>query len=124
MSSRSVNVRDIFGNIQAKKDAMRDASGADILKSERKASYYKCIWPHHKEDNIDRIVKEQAKKGLTYADWQKERYRTKVDFPAEAGVIRVRTFGSEDILGANKSKYSVKVRPVDDNYDRKRIAAD
>ena len=121
MSSRSVNVRDIFGDIQAKKDAIRDASGADILKSER---MWKPMWPRHKEDNIDRIVKEQAKKGLTYADWQKERYRTKVDYPAKAGVVRVRTFGSEDILSANKSKYSVKVRPVDDNYDRKRISAD
>ena len=121
MSSRSVNVRDIFGDIQAKKDAMRDASGADILKSERKI--WKPMWPRHKEDNIDRIVKEQAKKGLTYADWQKEKYRTKVDYPAEAGVVMVRTFGSEDI-SENKSKYSVKVRPVDDNYDRKRIAAD
>jgi len=122
MSSRSVNVRDIFGNIQAKKDAMGDASGADILKSERKI--WKPMWPRHKEDNIDKIVKEQAKKGLTYADWQKERYRTKVDFPAEAGVIRVRTFGSEGVSGANKPKYSVKVRPVDDNYDRKRISAE
>lgn len=122
MSSRSVNVRDIFGNIQAKKDAIIDASGADILKSERKI--WKPMWPRHKEDNIDRIVKEQAKKGLTYADWQKERYRTKVDYPAEAGVVRVRTFGSEDINSQNKSKYSVKVRPIDDNYDRKRIAAD
>lgn len=46
-------------------------------------TYYSksTIWPQHKEDDIDRIVVEQHKKGENYADWQKKRYPVKVNFP-------------------------------------------
>lgn len=39
------------------------------------------LWPQHKEDDLDRIVVEQHKKGENYADWQKHRYPVKVNFP-------------------------------------------
>ena len=60
------------------------ASWGGAKKVEGSAEYKKkesTIWPQHKEDNIDKIVVEQHKKGENYADWQKHRYPVKVAFP-------------------------------------------
>lgn len=82
----------------------------------------RALWPRHKEDIIDRICKEQMKKGLTYADWQKERYRTTVTFPFE--VKETKTFTHDiDFKEINSCKNTI-YRAADFNYDRKRISAD
>ena len=81
----------------------------------------RALWPRHKEDVIDRICKEQMKKGLTYADWQKERYRTTVTFPSE--VKETKTFTHDiDFKEINSCKNTI-YRAADFNYDRRRISA-
>lgn len=113
----SANVRDIFGNLAAKRDVMNDISAADVDEMEgRRPAYYKPIWPHHKEDDIDRIVKKEP-----YSEWQKRKYATKVEFPAE--VKEIKTFTDEFSFEDARNSKSV-YRKADFNYNRTRIAAD
>ena len=44
---------------------------------------HRDIYPHHQEDNIDRICKEMHAHGKAYSDWQKEKYPVTVKFPWE-----------------------------------------
>lgn len=128
------NVKEYFENKKAKEEAKKDIlnemrgngkgisndkrsfSAADV--NVRKATFSKALWPHHEEDEIDRIVKKER-----YSDWQNRKYPVKVSFPEEARVRQVRTTGCT-IVHAERMKDPISIRPVDENYDRKRIAAD
>ncbi len=74
-----VSVKDIF-----KKKTEKDLDTESVKEFGSAADfngYHKDIYPHHQEDNIDRICADMHKKGKTYADWQKEKYRVTVSFP-------------------------------------------
>lgn len=47
------------------------------LKSEEKRKKQKTLWPQHKENEIDEIVKAYGQ-GTGYAKWQNKVYRTTV----------------------------------------------
>lgn len=126
------NVKEYFENKKAKEAAKEDIlnemrgngkgisngkksfSAADV--NIRKAAFSKTLWPHHEEDNIDRIVKKEK-----YSDWQNRKYATKVEFPAE--VKETRTFTDEFSFKDARNSKSV-YRKADFNYNRIRIAAD
>lgn len=104
-----MNVREIFANADAEKAAsagsIRPMSGRDNRKA---------LWPTHKRDKIDDICVEYKDKG-GYAQWQKEKYPTKVEFPK--WVRHTRTFTSDlcfkDIYVPNS-----KFRKADFDYNR------
>ena len=72
----NVDVRSIF----EEKKIKDEISAADVKKTEGISGTYKNkgIWPHHKEDNLDRIVKQYGQ-STGYSKWQKEKYAVKVD---------------------------------------------
>lgn len=84
-----MEVNDIYGNktylnVPHKKllaGSVRQFDGIDIPRQ-------------HKEDNIDRIVKDYGQ-GTGYAEWQKEHYPVKVDI----SLLQARMMGEVDANG-------------------------
>ena len=86
-SRRNVECSDICGNkivIQNPKK-VGTAGKAKQMEGVKTVSWLDC---NHKEDNIDRIVKEYGQ-GTGYAKWQNEKYPVKVD----TALIRARMMG-------------------------------
>ena len=74
----SVDVRDIFGN-KSRKD---DVISAGAVGQHDGRDTHKLLWPHHKEDKLDRIVKEYGQ-GTGYSEWQRKTYPVKVSYKNE-----------------------------------------
>lgn len=103
---------EMIGNGTGIREGKKSFSAADVnVRANRNT-----LWARHKEDAIDRIVKNGK-----YSDWQRNKYRIKVDFPSE--VKEIKTFEHDfDFKEASNSR--VVYRKADFNYDRRRIAAD
>ena len=111
----SVNVRELFSEAKAKKEAANDirlSAGAIPKMSGR--DNRKCLWPQHKQDKIDNICVEYKDKG-GYAQWQKDRYPIKVEFPS--WVKKTRTFTS-DLNFKEVFSSNCEFRRADFNYQR------
>lgn len=98
MGTNQIEAKDIHGNkiylnrpsSKLSAGSVRQFDGIDIPRQ-------------HKEDNIDRIVKEYGQ-ATGYAKWQKERYPVKVDI----SLLQARMMGKVDADG----NYIVKADSV------------
>ena len=69
------DARDIFGDRIKVQGKRHGSAGSAKQREGISVSYSKAS---HKEDNIDKIVKEHGQ-ATGYAEWQKERYSVKVE---------------------------------------------
>lgn len=87
-----MEVNDIYGNKTYLNVPQKKLSAGSVKKFDGIDDSY--IPPQHKEDNIDRIVKEYGQ-ATGYAKWQKEHYPVKVDIP----LLQARMIGAVDANG-------------------------
>ena len=87
-----MEVNDIYGNKTYLNVPQKKLSAGSVKKFDGIDDSY--IPPQHKEDGIDRIVKEYGQ-AIGYAKWQKEHYPVKVDIP----LLRARMMGKVDANG-------------------------
>ena len=79
MGTNQTEAMDIYGNKTYLNVPQKKLSAGSVKKFDGIDDTY--IPPQHKEDNIDRIVKEYGQ-ATGYAKWQKEHYPVKVDISA------------------------------------------
>lgn len=92
MGTNQSEAMDIYGNKTYLNVPQRKLSAGSVKKFDGVDDSYTP--PSHKEDNIDRIVKEYGQ-ATGYAKWQKERYPVKVDIP----LLLARMMGKVDTNG-------------------------
>ena len=87
-----MEVNDIYGNKTYLNVPQKKLSAGSVKQFD--GINNSCTPPSHKEDNIDRIVKEYGQ-ATGYAKWQKEHYPVKVDI----SLLRARMIGKVDADG-------------------------
>lgn len=103
MGTNQSEAMDIYGNRMYLNVPQKKLSAGSVKKFDGvNDAYY--IPPQHKEDNIDRIVKEYGQ-ATGYAKWQKERYPVKVDI----SLLQARMMGKVDAEGHPINAKLVKV---------------
>ena len=75
----TIDVRDIFGNKTTINEFNNDNLSAGRIR-QFSGKDEKHLWPHHKEDEIDRIVKKYGQ-ATGYSKWQNEKHPVVVTFP-------------------------------------------
>ena len=105
-----MNVREML----ALKEVEKDIGSAGAIHQMSGRDNRKALWPSHKKDKIDDICVEYKEKG-GYAEWQKEHYPVKVEFPD--CVRTIKTFDKEFIF-TRISSPKVAFRHIDTDYDR------
>ena len=101
MGTNQSEAMDIYGN-KMYFNTPQKLSAGKVKKFDGINDVY--IPPQHKEDNIDRIVKEYGQ-ATGYAKWQKERYPVKVDI----SLLQARMMGKVDAEGHPINAKLVKV---------------
>lgn len=102
MGTNQSEAMDIYGNKTYLNVPQRKLSAGSVKKFDGVNDSF--IPPQHKEDSIDRIIKEYGQ-GTGYAKWQKERYPVKVDIP----LLIARMMGKVDANGHPIDAKSAKV---------------
>ena len=102
MGTNQSEAMDIYGNKTYLNVPQRKLSAGSVKKFDGVNDSF--IPPQHKEDNIDRIVKEYGQ-ATGYAKWQKEHYPVKVD----TSLLRARMMGKVDANGYPIDVKSVKI---------------
>ena len=102
MGTNQTEAMDIYGNKTYLNVPQKKLSAGSVKKFDGVNDVY--IPPQHKEDNIDRIVKEYGQ-ATGYAKWQKEHYPVKVDIP----LLQARMMGIVDANGYPIDAKNVKV---------------
>lgn len=102
MGTNQTEAMDIYGNRTYLNVPQKKLSAGSVKKFDGVNDVY--IPPKHKEDGIDRIVKEYGQ-ATGYAKWQKKRYPVKVDIPA----LQSRIMNKVDTNGYSIDTKNVKV---------------
>ena len=92
MGTNQTEAMDIYGNKTYLNVPQKKLSAGSVKKFDGVDDSYTP--PSHKEDNIDRIVKEYGQ-ATGYAKWQKEHYPVKVDI----SLLQARMMGDVDANG-------------------------
>ena len=108
-----MNVREAFAVCDVKNELEPKLSAGSIHQMSGRDNR-KALWPTHKRDKIDDICVEYKDNG-GYAQWQKERYSVKVEFPR--WVKKTRTFTS-DLNFKEVYASNCEFRRADFNYQR------
>lgn len=117
MGTNQTEAMDIYGNKTYLNVPQKKLSAGSVKKFDGINDVY--IPPQHKEDNIDRIVKEYGQ-GTGYAKWQKEHYKVNVKGNIPKEVLKVKTF-DRDLSLEEANLSGARYRKVDFNYDRKMV---
>lgn len=102
MGTNQTEAMDIYGNKTYLNVPQKKLSAGSVKKFDGVDDSYTP--PSHKEDNIDRIVKDYGQ-ATGYARWQKEHYPVKVDI----SLLQARMMGKVDADGYPINVNNVKV---------------
>lgn len=109
------DVSDIFGNVSE----IQSPKSAGSIKKKVGVSEDRHTWAYsrHREDAIDKIVKEYGQ-GTGYSRWQQERYANRVDREKRKKIV---TLINMDISDGSQTGYgNILYQKADFDYDRKR----
>lgn len=111
------NVTDIFGNVTEIPSPKKASAGSIKKKVGVSGDRYTWAYSKHKEDAIDKIVKEYGQ-GTGYSRWQQERYANRVDREKHKKII---TLINMDISDGSQTGFgNILYQKADFNYDRNR----